>query len=275
MNAPPVVPDVLAALPERLWARVASAEHRLLLLDYDGTIAPILARYEDAPPLPRIPPLLDALASLDATSVTIISGRPISDLERLLGPRPVTLVGEHGWEIRRPDGLVFREPLPPDAGAALERAVAGATDAGFAGHLERKRCSVVLHTRSLPPERAREVEGTCAGLWEIEVGHGGLRLDRTGGGLELRAASRTKGTAAQEILAASWPGSLAVYLGDETSDEEAFAVVEPEGFAIRLGPGERRSLAPWRLPSVEAVAVFLETWLNVARASGSAHGRGE
>ena len=274
MSGLPPIPDVLAGIPERLWTRVASAEHRLLLLDYDGTIAPIRIRHEEAPPHPRIGPLLDELTTSETTSVTIISGRPIADLERFLGPRPLTLVGEHGWETRRPDGLVFREPLPVDGDAALERAVAAATAAGLGSHLERKRCSVVLHTRELPAVRAREVETACGHLWETETGHGGLRLDRTGGGLELRAAGRTKGSATRDLIAASWPGSLAVYLGDEASDEEAFAEVEPEGFAIRVGPEERSSRAPSRLPSVDAVAVFLETWDVIARHAEAARRRG-
>jgi trehalose-phosphatase len=274
MSAPASFPDVLAGIPERLWTRLASTDHRLLLLDYDGTIAPIRVHYEEAPPLPGIVPLLEGLVSSERTSVIVISGRPIADLERLLGPLPVTLVGEHGWETRRPDGLVFREPLPVDAGAALERAIAAATGAGLGARLERKRCSVVLHTRDLAAPQARETESACGRLWEIEEGHGGLRLDRTGGGLELRAAGRTKGSATRDRIAASWPGSLVVYLGDEASDEEAFAVVEPEGLAIRVGPAERPSRATSRLPSVDAVAVFLSTWLRVAREADGARTRG-
>ena len=273
MRAPGTIPNALAEVPERLWTRVATAEHRLLFMDYDGTIAPIQIRHEEARPLPRIVPLLDRLLSTERMDVTIISGRPIADLERLLGSRPFTLVGEHGWEARRPDGVLVREPLPVDGDAALERAVAAATQAGFADRLERKRCSVVLHTRDLDPLEARRVEARCGALWEAETGHAGLRLDRTGGGLELRAAGRTKGTATREVIAASWPGSLVVFLGDEASDEEAFAVVEPEGFAVRVGPDTRSSLATGRLLSVEAVADFLENWIEVAGGAGGAQGR--
>jgi trehalose 6-phosphate phosphatase len=258
------VPDMLSPDAASLWARVASADRRLLLMDYDGTLAPLRVEREEARPLPGIVSRLRVLASEGQTGLAVVSGRPIADLEGFLGSGWLTLVGEHGWEMRRPDGRLTPVPLPEDRAGALERAAERAIAAGYEDLLEHKRCCLVLHTRALPPEDARAAESACGRLWEPRPGSG-LRLDRTGGGLELRATDRTKGTALRDLIAESPPGALAVYVGDDTTDEEAFAAARRHGFGVRVGAEERRSLADARLLSVDAVAVFLETWLDVVR----------
>src|SRR6516225_3975371 len=91
-------------IPARLWTRVSCAPHRLLMLDYDGTLAPFrVARGQAAPPA-RVLKRLGRLARAAHTRVAVVSGRPIDELDPLLGALPIALFGEHGWEERGLDG---------------------------------------------------------------------------------------------------------------------------------------------------------------------------
>jgi trehalose-phosphatase len=253
----------LASVPAALWPAVATASHRLLMLDYDGTLAPFHDHRGAARPERGVWNRIERIARLCGTTVAVISGRPLHDLIALAGGLPVTLVGEHGWAMRRPGGHIEEHSLPPESSSRLQRAAEEADAAGWSGHLERKRASIVLHTRGLPPDQAEALLRAGRATWQAHAAHGDLWLQAIDGGLELRARARDKGVAARELITASPVGVLAVYLGDDATDEDAFREVRGTGFGIRVGRGERATLAGGRLPSVEAVALFLEQWVEI------------
>lgn len=248
-------------LPATLWRRAASASHRLLVLDYDGTLAPFNSVREEARPLTGIPGLLGQIASGGRTEVAVVSGRPIMEIERLMAVPLIHYVGEHGWETQRVGQAPARHELPEDVTEALRSAEETAAFAGLATCLERKRTALVLHTRGLAARVAEHRERECQGLWEPATARARLLLRKTEGGLELRAAARNKGTAVRELMAACPSGTLPVYVGDDETDEDAFREVLHDGFGIRVGLAERPSFATGRLATCSAVRRFLERWL--------------
>jgi trehalose-phosphatase len=258
-------------VPGALWREARAAAWRLLILDYDGTLAPFHVERSRAVPSGRVLGLLAELARSARTRVAIVSGRPIEELERLLGPLPATLVGEHGWETKAPGEPIVRHPLPDPARAALEHAAEWMAGRVPAGRLERKRTGVVLHTRGLDASEAAELEGVARRLWEELARGADLRLTEVNGGLELRAQGRDKGMATLALLSASPPGSVTVYVGDDRTDEDAFRVLrDDEGFAIRIGPEDPSSAARGRLDRQDDVDAFLARWLAVVETPGPA-----
>jgi len=253
----------LAGLPAGLWRAAATAPHRLLLLDYDGTLAPFHVRRAEARPSRRTMDLLERIASSGTTTTAVVSGRSLAELIGLIGRLPVTLIGEHGWEVRRPDGHVEQYPLPPECAALLERAVALADVAGWGGRVERKRTALVLHTRDLAGAPADALLRAGQEAWSPLTAPGDLGVERIDGGIELRARHRDKGMAVRDLIAAAPTGSFAVYLGDDVTDEDAFRALRSTGAAIRVGPDDRDSQANGRLPSVDAVELFLARWLEL------------
>jgi len=245
------------------WQRVRRSPHRLLMLDYDGTLAPFRVTREDARPFPGTIPLLRAIAESEATVLAVISGRPVSELVRFLGRLPLLLVGEHGWEDRPKNRSIRRHALPRAAAKALERAARAAEAAGWRGCLERKRASLVLHSRGLPRPWAREMEQACMALWARETSRTGLRLSSIDGGIELKAQDRDKGRVVRELLGNSPAGTLAVYLGDDETDEDAFRELRGRGLGIRVGTLERLSRAEARIRPGRGVLDFLRRWLAV------------
>ncbi len=260
----------LDGIPDRLWTMVRVAPHRLLMLDYDGTLAPFRVERDEARPLPRTLELLRQIAATDHTSLAIVSGRPVREVERLVGPLRAQVVGEHGWEYRGPDGELDQRELDEAVAAALDEAERVGRSAGLQDHLERKRSAIVLHTRSLPAESAVALEERVTAAWQPLSTPGVVSLDRINGGLELRARKRDKGTVVLSLLSRAAPGTLGVFLGDDVTDEDAFEVVRDWGFGVRVGGAPRPTLAMGRIPTCEEVPGFLERWLATAgaRAAG-------
>jgi trehalose 6-phosphate phosphatase len=257
----------LQGVPTQLWRLVSLARHRLLMLDFDGTLAPFVVDRDQAWPHPRALEWLRRIAEKGETSVVIVSGRPLADLERLVGDVPVTLYGEHGWEQRAPDGSVVRPPLDRVVAAAIDEAERLARSLGAGDRLERKRSGLVLHTRGLSNTDAHALEHRCADAWQGLARLGLLRLDHINGGLEIRAKQRDKGTVVLSLVSHAEPGTLAVFVGDDVTDEDAFEVVRDYGFGVRVGNDDRPSSAMARIASSEEVADWLGRWWKVTAGS--------
>lgn len=264
-DAIPQAPD---GIPLGHWRRVARARHRMLMLDYDGTLAPLTAVREEARPTAGVLDLLRRIVDDGASAVAIVSGRPLRELERFVGGMPITLVGEHGWERRSTDGRTVQLPLDRRSAAIVDEADRIAQVAGWGDRIERKRSSVVLHTRTLPPDRAREIQARCAASWQGLSTADTIAIDHIDGGIELRAHERNKGTAVRFLLEDSPPGTLGVFLGDDVTDEDAFDAVRAWGFGVRVGTTRRTSRSTARLQSCLSVPPFLATWFTLTSGRG-------
>lgn len=225
----------MTPIPETLWRRLAEAPHRLLAFDFDGTLAPYARDPRAAQALPESLERLRRLAGRDATTVAVVSGRSIPNLERVVPIETLHLVGEHGWEQRPPGGSrTTHHPLSPQAAEALDRIFDAVTRDGTRALLERKRTGVAIHTRALD-ERDRDAaiehfRSVC------RLGDGaGLRLDLLDGGAEVHALGRDKGTAVRGLLAPLPAGTVAIYVGDDVTDEPAFEAAQERGFGLKVG----------------------------------------
>lgn len=258
-----------SGIPRRLWRMIALAHRRLLMLDHDGTLAPFETVRERAVPSPRSLLHLERLAASPGTRLAIVSGRPVRELETHLGQLGVTLVGEHGWEHRVPGGKLVRDRIPEAASAALQRADRAVTDPEFRARLEVKRTSIALHTRDLEYEQAEHAGRAVRAAWRPHETKGVLRTVPFAGGFELRATAHDKGTAVKALLAEEPPGTLAVYVGDDLTDEDAFEAVRDRGFGLRVGaPGGVTSATAW-LGDTDEVSEFLAEWWSIAGTGGA------
>lgn len=254
-------------LPPHAWRAVSLAPHRLLMLDLDGTLVPFAIARDHAVPAPETLSLLERIAATGATTLAVISGRPLTELSRALGHPTWTLFGEHGWEMRDGDGPVVRHALPPGVATILDRAEQVARAEGFGDRLERKRTSVAVHTRGLDTGRAGEIESAVTRSWTPLAAQAPMRPMPFDGGVELRVTGRDKGVAVRELLARERPRTLAVYVGDDRTDEDAFAALPPDGIGVRVGALGVSSTASVRFETPEDVARFLARWLEVTEES--------
>jgi len=240
----PALGEALAALATR--ARV------LVALDFDGVLAPIVARPEEARPLPASAGAVAALAGADGVTVALVSGRSLADLRAVADPPPgAVLVASHGAEV---DGVPTELD---DAQRSLLAQVVEGLGVVVAAHegtaLERKPAGAVLHTRSASPDVG--AEATAAALTGPAT-LPGVRALRGKEVVELSVLDADKGsavTALRERLGAD----AVLFAGDDTTDEDAFAVLRPEAGDVGVKVGEGATAAGHRVADPAAVSVLL------------------
>jgi trehalose 6-phosphate phosphatase len=201
----------------------AEPNRAIVALDYDGTLAPIVDRPEDAVAHPGVAAALGALAAV-VGRVVIVTGRPSAQAVRLgrLARIPGLIVlGHYGLE-RWSDGRVETPPVHP----GVEPARRGAADLIAEGPpglaLEDKRHSVALHTR-----RAADPAGALAAVRpQVERLANDTGLVVTPGRfvLELRPPGTDKGAALRTLVAETRPLSV-IFIGDDEGDLAAVAAL--------------------------------------------------
>jgi len=242
------------------WVRVKTAPHRLLALDYDGTLAPFRVERMEARPLPGVSEALAAVAATPGTSLLVVSGRPADEVARLLGDGCCAIIGAHGFERREAGGRLRRHAPAASQVEALRQAEQELARMDLGGRGERKVASVAFHTRGLPAARARELEDAVAQAWTPLCAGEGLEVRPFAGGVELRVRGRDKGSALLAAGREAPAGALVIYVGDDDTDEDAFRALREEGIGIRVGRDDAPTAAQGRLPDCEAVLALLRAW---------------
>lgn len=262
MTLEPRLGTGLEGFPAELWKRLRSGKPRLLMLDYDGTLAAFEVDRMSAHLPERSARALRRIATEVGDIVAIVSGRSLDELIALAGYLPVQLVGSHGWEQRTAEGhRVWTQP-PPLVVERLAVARAAAEERGWGDRIEAKPSSVMLHTRGLPAAEALRLEQECESLWRRLFVREGISLTRVDGGVELRAGAFDKGRVVRELVRRHPEARVVAYLGDDTADESAFEELRDHGVTVRVGADARPTRALWRLESPEVVARFLERWAD-------------
>ncbi|MBX9811289.1 MAG: trehalose-phosphatase [Burkholderiales bacterium] len=242
--------------------RIPAARERVLMLDYDGTLAPFQVRPERAVPYPGVAGALDGIMQDESTRVVIVSGRRAADLIALLPlKKQPEIWGGHGWERLLPDGaLAVREPADE-----VRRTLRQASDfarelARDGGRLECKPASVALHWRGLPALAVAKIREQALSTWSPLVRGNDVELLSFDGGIELRAHGCSKQHAVKAILSETAGDGAVAYLGDDITDEDAFAAVKARGIAVLVRPQYRDTRADiWIRPPRELLA-FIRRW---------------
>jgi trehalose 6-phosphate phosphatase len=245
--------------------QLRSAPIRVLLLDYDGTLAPFQIERDRAVPYPEIPGLLARIIA-SGTRVVLISGRPARELRQLCGIRPQPEIwGSHGTERLLPDGTYQLDKLSSEQHDGLRKAESFAREQGFEARMEIKPSSVALHWRGLPQAAVEELRSKLQSAWSDLEDRNCLELIEFDGGLELRVRGRDKGKAVVAILRESNPNAAIAYLGDDRTDEDAFRALQGKGLTVLVGNQTRFTSADIQLRPPDELVEFLQEWLAVSQ----------
>ncbi|RJT77251.1 trehalose-phosphatase [Arthrobacter cheniae] len=244
---------------------LARTPHLLVALDFDGTLAPLVERAEDARPLPASGAALRALAGLPDTTTALISGRALDSLRAVANPPEVTMmIGSHGAETwTGPDGdPLALTPAQMDLRARAIEVVERIVAAHPGTRIEFKPAGVVLHTRTADDDVARSaVAAARTELAQLD----GLSVTDGKRVLETSVVKADKGEGLAVLRGAS--GATAVlFAGDDVTDEHAQRTLEPGDIGIRIGPGE--TAAAFTVATPEAFTEVLEELVSL-RTSGA------
>jgi trehalose 6-phosphate phosphatase len=187
--------------------RLVEGERPLVLLDLDGTLAPIVAHPDDARVEPAAIEAIHALASA-GIGVAIVTGRPSAEAARLLGGDDVPIAGLYGLE--------GAPPIATEVVAALERAAASVPGAW----VEPKGATVAVHVRASPPPSWAALAGELERIARargLEVHAGKAVFDLVPAGVGRKGAAVGRLAADADAVA---------YAGDDLPDLEAFAALD-------------------------------------------------
>ncbi len=235
---------------------------KVLMLDYDGTLAPFTVERDRARPYPEISTLLSELIDSKETRTVIVSGRTIKSLRHLLETDQLPeLWGCHGLERLTLDGTYNLSELSQLERDGIDHVNRWAANNEMESYIERKPSGIAFHWRGLAPDKAGDIKRKILDKWPEASEEYGFELHGFDGGLELRVKRANKGTAVRTIVEETDPETLVAYLGDDATDEDAFEALADRGLKVLVSDCDRPTKADLVLrPPVELVE-FLRKWL--------------
>ena len=233
-------------------SQAAQANLLLVALDFDGVMAPLVDNPYESRALPESLSAVDFLDRLPRTWTAFITGRNLDNLRSVVTPpRNTLLYGAHGAEVSVPDAADVPDAAVPGSGDDLSTRELRVLDVIDTAHeeldthlnhtgisgmwLERKPLGRAFHTREVEPEGAeivrRALDELSAELDDVRIVHGHDIV-------EFSVRSTTKGDAIDQLMQTT-RADAAIYMGDDTTDEDAFRHLNryPGGLTVKVGPG--------------------------------------
>ncbi len=263
------MPECLAAL-QGVRARVERAQHILLFLDFDGTLAPIVDRPALASLTVPMRSVIDRLAQSGDVTIAVLSGRSLPDLRQRVNIDGLVYSGNHGLEIEG-RGLSFQHPAALRLRELIVRIAAqtGRRTAILEGvETEAKGFTVAVHYR----RAAAEMEGELFRLLRnlVPADDPGFDLKPGKKVWEIRPrVDWNKGRAVCYIRdRLAHRQGLSIAIGDDATDEDMFEACH-DGIAIRVGPATKATAARYKLANPDHVGELLSWIADAARRARS------
>ena len=270
------IPGAAPAWWDPLRDRVGRARHLALLLDFDGTLAEIAARPEEAVLEPEMRELLGRFLLRPGARVAIISGRGLEDLKRKVDREGCYLAGSHGLAVEGPD-LRCVHPAAVRAEPALRRIarMLRAEISSLPGALvEEKRYSVACHYRMAPRAAVALAKAAvfrvaaCESERASAAGSGGWRILRGKQVLEFLPRVAWSKSECADLLLAHFRSRLPegetilpVAVGDDRTDLDLFSAIRGTGLSFAVG-SRAAGGADWVLRGVAGVRELLAKLLD-------------
>jgi trehalose 6-phosphate phosphatase len=240
-----------------------------LFLDYDGTLTPIVES-----PIKAILPqenkeLLGGFVKIPSCHLAIVSGRALLDIKGMVDVHGIDFIGNHGWEIEGED-IRFESLLSPQFMSIIERikyeieAKLSAVNGTF---VEDKRATLSIHHRLVSRDQVPVVHRTVHDICKPYIKQKQIKINLGKEVLEIKPPVEwDKGKAVLWLLKkrsfiCGEGNILPIYIGDDTTDEDAFKVLKHKGVTIFVGSPEKISHAEYYVEKPQGVTEFLRRLL--------------
>jgi trehalose-phosphatase len=253
-----------------LLAQLDPGDRVRLFLDYDGTLAEFAPTPEDVFPDGALAELLGRLAEHPRVHVSVVSGRRLRHVQRLVPVPGILLAGTYGVEILTPEGnpvdrLDYDEVRP--ALDAIKPAWQALLEGRAGFFLEDKAWALAIHARFADDAETERVLAQARDVAETLADEYAAGVFRLLGGhkfLEVGPRLAHKGRTVAYLLAHfPWPAEHLIFVGDDDKDEEAFEVIQEEGgVAVVVAPEERQTRADYRLEAPGATRRWIGALLQ-------------
>jgi trehalose 6-phosphate phosphatase len=267
LEAKPVTEEATKT-QQKFFATFTPGTRPLLLLDYDGTLAPFRVDRSKARPYTGVREAIAKILHQDRTRLVIITGRPAREINPLLRGYPpiidqaIEVWGLHGSERLYADGRRELEQAPPPTQRRLDELREYLRHNNLGGEFEDKPNAAVMHWRGASPRTAKFIEMRTRELFEPISRLEGLMLLEFESGLELRVG-RDKGAAIRTLVSEMPAGTPVAYVGDDITDEAAFLAlnqIPAPHLSVLMRPERRDTAADVWLRPPSGVRGFLKKW---------------
>jgi trehalose-phosphatase len=250
------------------WEEVerALAPGALLLLDYDGTLTPIVERPELAILAPDMKELLKRVSQY--YTLGIISGRSLADVKGLVGLKEIHYAGNHGFEISGP-GVELVKPEAERARPILVKLCKELREKleNIKGAIvEDKGSTVSVHYRLVKEEEFEHLKNIFEEVVAPHIDSGAVKVTHGKKVFEIRPnVEWDKGKAVLWISRVVDPKAelKLIYVGDDRTDEDAFLALKEKGITILVSEGPIESNAKYFVKNVDEVKTFFEKLINL------------
>jgi trehalose 6-phosphate synthase/phosphatase len=224
--------EILKEMKERYH----SSHSRIIFIDYDGTLIPYTKFPEQAVMNVNADKIISQLAFEDRNKIVIISGRDQNFLEHQFTKANVTLIAEHGYFIKEPNGnwktnISLNIAWKQKVASVLNRYVFQCSGS----FVEEKYASLAWHFRNVNDHLAElqisklkdDLQEVINNEWKLEILDGNKVL-------EIKSKLYNKGSSAFELLADHSYGFI-LAIGDDKTDEDLFRAMPEDAFTIKVG----------------------------------------
>jgi len=242
---------------QRLIEAYERSTNRLLLLDYDGTLTPLVRHPGLASPPKSILKLLESLSCDERNTIVLISGRDRQTLENWFGKLHIALVAEHGFWWKVPGGeWQMLAHVTADWKAKLLPILEQYADRLPGAHVEEKESSIVWHYRAADPEHARLLVTELTDHLVSFTANIDVQVLQGSKVVEVRPAGVNKGLAALRWISND-KRDFILAVGDDRTDEDLFTNLPEDTYSIRVGMTNTR--ARFNLRTVDEVLGLLQS----------------
>ncbi|CAH0385980.1 unnamed protein product [Bemisia tabaci] len=259
-------PVTLEDFDEYLSKYIGNTDKLALMLDYDGTLAPIAPHPDLAILPPETKHVLERLSNMPEVYISIISGRNVNNVKAMVGIEGLTYAGNHGLEILHPDGSRFVHPMPvefedkvSDLLKVLQEQVCKE-----GAWVENKGALLTFHYRETPLDVRQEMVAQA----KLLIEQAGFKPAQAHCAIEAKPPVQwNKGRASIYILRTAfgldWSERIRIiYAGDDTTDEDAMEALKGMAATFRVTQSQIiRTVAERRLPSTDSVLTMLK-WVE-------------
>ena len=245
---------------DQFFSLLKNAEDRILMLDYDGTLAPFVQDRNKAYPYPKAAGIVNRILVDNSCRVIIVSGRTIDDLLNLIKFESMPEIwGSHGYEKQLPDGTRFTETLSAEVKETIRLYEEAFRIAGLDKYCEKKSFGIAVHWRGCSDDQIDQIK-THVDQIASKIKNPSVIVADFDGGKEIRIKGIDKGTAVNKIMSTAMAGSVSAYLGDDLTDEDAFRRMGDAGLKVLVRDKSRETLADILLVPPDELVWFLEKW---------------
>lgn len=245
-----------------LLTEFRKAKHRVIFLDYDGTLVPFSTIPEQAVPGLKTMAQLKALCASPQNTVAIISGRDMHFLERWFGGLPISLVAEHGAFMRTPGQEWVCSVIDTDQTwkKRIREVLQRYVDLCTGAFIEEKVFSLAWHYRAVPLEiQEIEVNELIKGLQAIELCKNRLDILRGDKIIEIKRTGYDKGLAAMKFIT-THKYDFVLAIGDDRTDEDIFRKLPSDAVTIKIGTN--KSLAKYTMADQSNIDLFIDSIID-------------